>query len=151
MVGTRTSSTSSSSAATAKTPTNSTQQVFNASLKGAVICNKERISNLEHALEQLIGRVRLLENENCELKVQLKSISDTQATPVQEKTFAQSVTQAANLDGDGDQNSGNNKSDDGGWITVVNKKNNIIKKLWKNKSNFDEHPVRNNSMKKNAN
>lgn len=117
-----------------KTPTNATSS--STVLKNAVISNKERISNLEHALQQLISRVNSLENENRELRTQLNSVVPV---PISQPVSHDPPVIPEPIVTEADPTPDEPNSGDGEWVTVVNKRNRIIKKTWKNEHKPDEY------------
>lgn len=146
MVNTRTATTTTATAGSVRTTTNGTPTATtgNSAMKNAIICNKERIANMEHALQQLISRIQALENENRDLKSQLQSVvsvQNPQSNPQTSTVIPEEIILETNSTAD------EVESREGEWITVVNKKNKVIKKLWKN-NNIDNNPVGKNVAKK---
>lgn len=87
-------------------------------------------------MQELLGRVRTLETENRDLKLQLQtSCTQQQQTPVTSKQQQTAPISIVIPDDAGSQNepvSVPTEPDEGGWITVVNKRNRIVKKMWQN-------------------
>lgn len=104
--------------------------------KGTASDIKDRLSHLENIVESLVARIGLLEHEKSELKSQLTSLSSA-ASPVQRFHTPRNVNPREFPDlSEATQPEtivipDETLSDEGKWVTVKNKNNRVVKKLWK--------------------
>lgn len=117
---------------------------------------KERLADLEGLVGQLVNRVTVLETENCELKSKCASLSHIPSSPVQQfmtplPTVIRHHVPPKSIPMQQDFLNGEpsleeaDVPDEGEWVTVVNKRNKIVKKYWKANNNNIEIPVGKNA------
>lgn len=158
MVGTRANAASGPGNTKPRTPT----LASNLGLTSTVSSMNDRLSALESLVHELVSRVVDLETENIELKSKLTSSSYTQDSPVQQfLTPHHTAIRNHNIrprpifeDVLAEEPPEADIPEGGEWVTVVNRKNRIIKKFWKASkdinhiNHINNNPVGNDAQSK---